>query len=389
MNDMMESKLLETHFDVIPFDIYVVDVATLELVFLNRHFRDHLGDLAGRTCYEALHELSQPCHFCKIKGLINKDGSPNGHVHIYELFNEKDDRWLQLQEKTLSWPDGRVVKYSIAVDITELKETQNRLAEAHAKLALSNKELRGRNEMLQENVRLREHINRMSSHDLKNSLSAVINLPQLIIETCSPSEETVGMLRVIEEAGVTMLQQLNQSLDLYKLEAGSYAIKHDSVDVAEVARRSIAGLSGLAKRRRISVLLTQHGAQLKGTESLRISGEALLCQTMLMNLVKNAIEASPMGEQVRVELEEVGEMARISVLNIGELPEHVRERFFEKYLTAGKPGGTGLGTHSAKLAAEAHGGRMELDLSQPGMVRVNAYLPLYAKSASAKKTDGA
>jgi diguanylate cyclase (GGDEF)-like protein len=42
----------------------------------------------------------------------------------------------------MTWPDGRTVKYSIAVDISELKATQNRLAEAHAELALRNLELR-------------------------------------------------------------------------------------------------------------------------------------------------------------------------------------------------------------------------------------------------------
>ena len=36
---MLESALLQTHFDVIPFGIYVVDVATYELVFINRHYR--------------------------------------------------------------------------------------------------------------------------------------------------------------------------------------------------------------------------------------------------------------------------------------------------------------------------------------------------------------
>jgi diguanylate cyclase (GGDEF)-like protein len=41
----------------------------------------------------------------------------------------------------MAWPDGRVVKYSIAVDISELKKTQNQLAEAHAQLVLKNKEL--------------------------------------------------------------------------------------------------------------------------------------------------------------------------------------------------------------------------------------------------------
>ena len=44
---MLESALLKTHCDVIPFGIYVVDVATFEAVFLNRHSRNALGPSEG------------------------------------------------------------------------------------------------------------------------------------------------------------------------------------------------------------------------------------------------------------------------------------------------------------------------------------------------------
>lgn len=376
MNEMLESRLLETHFDVIPFDIYVVDVATMEIVFINRHYRDRLGNLTGLTCHEALYGFGQPCHFCKINSLLDTDGAPNGEVRIFELFNEKDDRWRQLQEKTLSWPDGRVVKYSIAVDITELKATQNRLAEAHAQLALRNKELRDRNVTLEENVRLREHVDRMSRHDLKGPLSAVINLPQLILECGELPPDCVQMLRVIRDAGLTMLNMLNQSLDLYRLEAGTYLLKPLPVDLVQVARHATAALAGLAEQRCQSVRILLRGAPPLGQETLYTIGEALLCQTMLMNLVKNALEASPDGGEVAVELDEAEGRALVAVENVGELLPGVRERFFEKYVTAGKFGGTGLGTYSVRLTAEAHGGTAALDLSRPGRVRVVVALPL-------------
>jgi diguanylate cyclase (GGDEF)-like protein len=66
---------------------------------------------------------------------------PAGANIILEHFNDLDDRWYQLQESLISWFDGRAAKYSIAVDISQLKEIQNALAEAHAELALKNREL--------------------------------------------------------------------------------------------------------------------------------------------------------------------------------------------------------------------------------------------------------
>lgn len=138
---MIENLLFETHFDIIPFDVYVVDITTFTIVYMNRHFKDRIGNFTGQCCHEALYESEKPCTFCKIGEIVSKEGKPNGKISIFEHFNEMDDHWYQVQEKAITWPDGRTVKYSIAVDISELKETQNRLAEAHAALALKSKEL--------------------------------------------------------------------------------------------------------------------------------------------------------------------------------------------------------------------------------------------------------
>lgn len=95
---------------------------------------------------------------------------------------------------------------------------------------------------------------------------------------------------------------------------------------------------------------------------------------MLMNLVQNALDASPPGEAVDVELAQ-GECARIAIRNLGEVPRDIRERFFDKYATSGKVGGTGLGTYLAQLFAEAQSGAVELDCSAPGQTTLTVRLP--------------
>lgn len=128
-------------FDIIPFGIYVVDVNTFEIVYMNKRMIEHRGNFIGKLCYESIYCEDKVCYFCKIKQLIDSNKTPTMNNIVFEIFNPADDRWYQLQERAMSWPDGRVVKYSICVDITELKETQNKLAEAHAQLAIKNKEL--------------------------------------------------------------------------------------------------------------------------------------------------------------------------------------------------------------------------------------------------------
>lgn len=139
---MMENALFESHFDLIPFGIYVVNAADYTLIYSNRAFIERFGDHAGRTCHKVLYESEVPCAYCRMSELLTPDGRPSGKTLVFEHFNEVDDRWYQMQVRAMTWPDGRVVKYSIAVDISDLKDTQNRLAEAHAELALKNIELK-------------------------------------------------------------------------------------------------------------------------------------------------------------------------------------------------------------------------------------------------------
>lgn len=138
---MMENALFESHFDLIPFGIYVVDAATCRIVYSNRAFYEHFGQHGGKLCHEALYERAEPCPWCRLDELLTPQGLPNGETRVFEHFNESDDRWYQMQVRAMTWPDGRVVRYAIGVDISELKDTQNRLAEAHARLALTNIEL--------------------------------------------------------------------------------------------------------------------------------------------------------------------------------------------------------------------------------------------------------
>ncbi|MBU2711327.1 sensor domain-containing diguanylate cyclase [Zooshikella harenae] len=138
---MLDDSIFEALFDAIPFGIYVVDVNYREVVYVNQAFKQAIEHKPGLKCWQQIYQQDQPCLFCKIPELVNGSGKPNGKVVVFEYFNDTNDCWYQLQESAMVWHDGRVVKYSISVDISQLKEVQNSLAEAHAELALKNREL--------------------------------------------------------------------------------------------------------------------------------------------------------------------------------------------------------------------------------------------------------
>ena len=59
------------------------------------------------------------------------------------------------------------------------------------------------------------------------------------------------------------------------------------------------------------------------------------------------------------------------------VPDELRERFFEKYATSGKVGGTGLGTYSARAMVRAGGGDVRLASTGTGRTVVEVVLPVH------------
>lgn len=245
----------------------------------------------------------------------------------------------------------------------------------HLELRAARASLARQNDALKEAAKLREDVDHIMRHDLKAPLSGIIGLPPLIQDEGGLSENQAMFLRLIEENGLKMLSMINLSLDLFKMERGAYPLCPEPVDVAAVVRRLFTELATLAGYRKISCVLTLAGELDDGQASCLISGERLLLYTMLANSVKNALEASPDGGVVSVDLRP-GNPAVMTVVNRGVVPPDIRQTFFEKFATSGKVGGTGLGAYSARLIAETHGGFARMETSDAtGMTTITLVLP--------------
>lgn len=207
-----------------------------------------------------------------------------------------------------------------------------------------------------ENARLKEDVERILRHDLKTPLTTIVSLPQVMAEDENLTSDQREMLSLIEDAGYTILGMVNLSAALYKMERGQYELEPAEVDLVPMLRKLFASHADTARRRELALTLAIDGRPDSPEAACLVRGEALLCCSMLANLMANAVEASPPGGAVSVELRREGETVRVAIANQGEVPQSIRDRFFEKYVTAGKPKGTGLGAYSARRVALAHGG---------------------------------
>ena len=209
-------------------------------------------------------------------------------------------------------------------------------------------------------ARLREDVDRIVRHDLKGPLTAVVGLPQMLLREVDLDPEHQELLHMIEKAGYHMLELINMGLNLYKMEQGTYVCEKQPVNLARIVQDVAVELGSLVKGKHIRLTLRRNEAPLSSGDRFVVQGESLLLHSMCANLLKNALEASPMDAEVSVLLEDTLDGKRLlSIHNEGVIPENIRERFFEKYATSGKTGGTGLGAYSARLIARTLGGDIE------------------------------
>ncbi|MCA1743443.1 MAG: PAS domain-containing protein [Desulfovibrionales bacterium] len=110
---------LLTVLDSIDALIYVADMQTHELLFMNKHGQKLFGDVAGKKCWQVLQTgKNGPCSFCTNEKLLDSAGNSTG-VHTWEFFNEKTNKYYQCFDRAIQWVDGRMVRIESAFELTE------------------------------------------------------------------------------------------------------------------------------------------------------------------------------------------------------------------------------------------------------------------------------
>ena len=218
---------------------------------------------------------------------------------------------------------------------------------------------------------LKEDIDRIMRHDLKTPLNAIIGIPQILEMEDNLTGEQREYIGMIKTAGRRMLEMIDSSLDIYKMENGAYRYDPAPVDVTPVIQRIMDETQSLASAKNSDLRFEDEC----GGRPVMVLGEKPLLLSMLSNLAVNALEASPPNESVVIAARDLDDGVEIAVHNKGAVPEAVRKDFFQKYTTHGKKKGTGLGTYSAKLIAEKMNGRIRMATSEKTGTVVSVVLP--------------
>lgn len=123
-------------FNSIKEIIYVSDIDNHEILFVNKYFEDLLGENpVGKKCYEIFQDLKNPCNFCTNEKLLENPDDP----YRWEYYNPKLDRELFVTDKLIKWPDGRDVRFEMAIDVTDFKKIQKNLKQNEERYRLAQK----------------------------------------------------------------------------------------------------------------------------------------------------------------------------------------------------------------------------------------------------------
>lgn len=248
----------------------------------------------------------------------------------------------------------------------------------HLSLRVALNQLRAQKQSLEEAAVLRDDVERIMHHDLKSPLNGILVATHMLLGETESEEERVEMLKLIEKSGYTMLEMISRSLDLYKMEQGLYRFAPQPVDLVPVIKRVIDDNGALVRTLHIAVALRLDGREVDGGDAFMVPGDATLCYSLLANLAKNAMEASPDYGNVAIDLQNGACGFSVAISNQGAVPEEIREHFFEKYATSGKSSGTGLGTYSARLMIQTMGGDIAFTSSEEQGTTVTVRFPKFS-----------
>ena len=236
----------------------------------------------------------------------------------------------------------------------------------HLELAMARKELVYQNQILKENLELREQVEQICRHDLKTPIQVVLGAAQIIKHNSSLDRDAQeNLVQEQINACFTMIDMLDRTMMLYKMEQDACPLNVTSVDIMPVFNRIFMAFSKRMAKRNIQSIISINNTRAPSFLSYAISCDEMLFYIMMTNLFKNALDASPDGGIIDIRIDDRGtDHIKIDITNQGLVPEQIRDRFFEKFVTYGKSRGTGIGTYSAMLTAKLHKGSINFRLSE-------------------------
>ncbi|MFN2464512.1 MAG: ATP-binding protein [Candidatus Dormibacteria bacterium] len=226
---------------------------------------------------------------------------------------------------------------------------------------------------------LKSQFLRLASHELRTPLTIVRGYISMFEEGVFGhlSEEARKILPTISARVAQMNLLIDQMMNTARLEDSRMAISAKPVRVDDLARRVAASFQGLLGRDRRLLVETMHPGVTAFADPEKV-------ETIIGNLVSNAIKYSPSGGDVRCVIELSGKMVTVTVVDTG-IGIHAEDmvKLFQRFGRLERPEtanieGTGLGLYLSRELARLQGGEIDVESTVGEGSRFRLTLPTEA-----------
>ena len=190
----------------------------------------------------------------------------------------------------------------------------------------------------------RRELEQIFFHDVLNTASGVQGLLG-IMQDVRKDDAVQNYLPIARKASDTLIDELLCQRDLAAAESGELAVTRREVSTRSLLAHLTEMFAShpLAQNRRVALA--------PESEDLRLTTDKTLLSRVLVNLIKNALEASPQGAAVTASCRREGACAVFRVHNPTFMPPEVQHQIFQRSFST-KGAGRGLGTYSIRLLTE-------------------------------------
>ena len=213
-----------------------------------------------------------------------------------------------------------------------------------------------------------------ASHELRTPVSVIRAAAEVTLNRDHRDEAEYREALMMAGAQARRLGTLvDDMLVLARADAGGYPLRPVDLYLDDVVDECRQAVAVLAADRGITVTSS-------GTADVPVRGDEELLHRLLVNLLQNAVQHTPKGGAVSVDVSPNGSRVYVRVTDTGGgIPEADRDRIFDRFVQldpSRRAAGTGLGLTIAKWIAEAHQGSLSLESSGPSGSTFCVVLPV-------------
>ncbi|RMH68275.1 MAG: response regulator [Gemmatimonadetes bacterium] len=229
---------------------------------------------------------------------------------------------------------------------------------------------------------LRDDVSHMLVHDLKNPLAAILTSLQVVMKSQERqlAPANVELLESAYHSGLRLMGMIGDILDVYRSDASALLITPETFDLVQLILEAIAEQRIFSTEKEITL---EFEPLADVDASYRVLADRHKIYRVLTNLIDNAIQFTPRGGIIRVQLDRLADQFQISVIDTGEgIPAEFVSKVFDRFSQAeariqGKKISTGLGLAFCKLVVEAHHGTISVQsqLGQGSIFRFTLPIP--------------